>query len=304
MSFIFDFVFDTFLYFRLGNSASKPNRCIYSSIDAEDLNSTEESIDASYDQLPTINERRDTQITRVCMISDTHERHHVLQVPPCDILIHAGDILMTSRFASRDSARRKLSEFNAWLGRQPARHRLVIAGNHDLILERLTRAEVNAIFSNATYLCNDSALCEGLRVFGTPASHGESDNRAFQTESFWQRTEEAVKQLQVVQGESGDGNDSSSCGVDILITHGPCRRLAAAVKPRLMHVWGHIHACHGLRYVKSDGSSGGWWSVCAPLMGRKYTPVQLPIVIDIRHHHRRTAVTAAAVEDNLTWNRC
>ena len=45
-------------------------------------------------------------------------------------LIHAGD------FMAFGDTPREIVDFNQWLGKQPHRHKIVIAGNHDLMFER------------------------------------------------------------------------------------------------------------------------------------------------------------------------
>lgn len=94
MNVIFDNIFNTFLYFRLG-SKDNNNSCkdsLYVDIDNDNDNGTI----LQHDKLPELKEN----YYRVCVISDTHERHSSCNIPNCDILVHAGDILMTSRFIS------------------------------------------------------------------------------------------------------------------------------------------------------------------------------------------------------------
>jgi len=67
----------------------------------------------------------DDAISIVC-ISDTHNSQP--ELPDRDILIHAGDLTEGGT----------LSELQAtldWLHSQPHRHKIVIAGNHDLLLD-------------------------------------------------------------------------------------------------------------------------------------------------------------------------
>ena len=66
---------------------------------------------------------------RIVCISDTHERHEEIAVPPGDILIHAGDMTWQGE-------RKPIEDFNAWLGTLPHRHKIVVAGNHDFGLWR------------------------------------------------------------------------------------------------------------------------------------------------------------------------
>jgi len=65
---------------------------------------------------------------RIVLISDTHGLHRQLEVPSGDLLIHAGDFTFYSKPPSI------VSDFNAWLGSLPHRHKVVIPGNHEFAL--------------------------------------------------------------------------------------------------------------------------------------------------------------------------
>ena len=67
---------------------------------------------------------------RVVCIGDTHGQHGKLIVPDGEVLIRAGD------FMTFGDGPKEIVEFNQWLGRQPHRHKVVIAGNHDSMFER------------------------------------------------------------------------------------------------------------------------------------------------------------------------
>ena len=179
--------------------------------------------------------------TRIVCISDTHGQHANLGVPDGDVLIHAGD------FMAFGDTPREIVDFNQWLGKQPHRHKIVIAGNHDLMFERHPGA-ARELLSNAIYLENSGAEVAGLKIWGSPVQP-EFNNWAFNVargvaiRRYWRMVPE---------------------NTDILVTHGPpfgvldkshpstahlgCEELANAVeqiKPRL-HVFGHIHGGHGL----------------------------------------------------------
>ncbi|KAI3401124.1 hypothetical protein diail_270 [Diaporthe ilicicola] len=64
-------------------------------------------------------------ISVVC-VSDTHNSQPAL--PDGDILIHAGDLTQSGSFGETQAAL-------DWLKSQPHRHKIVIAGNHDLLLD-------------------------------------------------------------------------------------------------------------------------------------------------------------------------
>ncbi|KAH8689478.1 metallophosphoesterase domain-containing protein [Talaromyces proteolyticus] len=72
---------------------------------------------------PTI----ESPVTLVCL-SDTHNSKPA-SLPPGDILVHAGDL---SQFGTFPEIQAQLT----WLSAQPHRHKVVVAGNHDLLLDR------------------------------------------------------------------------------------------------------------------------------------------------------------------------
>jgi hypothetical protein len=245
---------------------------------------------------------------RFCLISDTHDRHHLFpQLPPCDILVHSGDILMTGRLMSRHGAIRKLTAFNEWIGQQSARWRIVVGGNHDSVLEDLDISVVRSILCNAIYLCNSEVTIMGLCIFGSPLSFGYSKNRAFQSPRFAADTVTACRAL--------------SRPVDVLVTHGRCPSIGRIVQPSLLHITGHLHRLHGVELssqpdepdeltdkghplllssaprvaplmswesLHRDNVSSGriWLKASAPIMDPRYQPSQVPIVIDFTQLQR------------------
>jgi predicted phosphodiesterase len=276
MNFVKDSAVVAFKYFRLGGSVQKPDHVMYYSLAARDqLHGAVGAVEGEEIHCNAVAQKEEGSI-RMCILSDTHERHHLFQnVPPCDILVHAGDILMTGRMISHERAIHEMNCFNKWLGKQNAAHRLVVGGNHDLVLETLGHEQSQALLTQATYLCNSSVEAMGLHIFGTPLSTGDSENRAFQAHDFAADAHEKVSQLAQAAQQ-----------VDILITHGPCNSLGHALKPRLMHVSGHVHANHGVRVARSKHAAEGeqvstWYQVAAPIMDRRYNPAQLPIVLDV-----------------------
>jgi Icc-related predicted phosphoesterase len=186
---------------------------------------------------------------KIICISDTHNLHKDLKIPDGDILIHAGDMTCVGGID-------EIKEFNQWLGTLPHRHKIVIAGNHDLYLESVP-SMANVFITNAIYL-NDSGIeIEGLKIWGSPISPNYGD-WAFNRE----RGEAIRKHWEMIPEDT-----------DILITHCPpfgildwsdyasqcehttmakkhegCKDLLEIVrqkiKPRL-HVFGHLHNAHG-----------------------------------------------------------
>ncbi|KXH60858.1 metallophosphoesterase domain-containing protein [Colletotrichum nymphaeae SA-01] len=68
----------------------------------------------------------DDTVTVVC-VSDTHNTKP--RLPPGDILVHAGDL-------TASGTRRELQAALGWIRAQPHRFKVVVAGNHDLCLDK------------------------------------------------------------------------------------------------------------------------------------------------------------------------
>ncbi|CDM31440.1 Metallophosphoesterase domain [Penicillium roqueforti FM164] len=192
-----------------------------------------------------------TKPIAVVCISDTHNTQ--TDVHDGDILIHAGDLTQSGSF-------QELQDSITWLRSLPHPTKIVIAGNHDLLLDsarddvsgRAASERAQIDWGDIIYLENEEVTiyCPNgrqLRVYGSPYScrHG---NWAFQ----YPRNQD------VWAGSVPDG-------IDVLITHGPplahldllkygCSYLLQTlwrIRPRL-HVFGHIHEGSGTELMLFD----------------------------------------------------
>ncbi|TQN69700.1 putative rhamnogalacturonate lyase C [Colletotrichum shisoi] len=218
-------------------------------------------------------------VTVVC-ISDTHNFQP--RLPPGDILVHAGDLTASG---TRGELRRALD----WLKAQPHRHKIVVAGNHDLCLDeslsssgiggrspvagrsRDEKADESAggqddddddegnplDWGDITYLNRTSTTLRlpgrprGIRVYGSPYTP-RYGAWAFQ----YPRSPDEDPWAGAVPAST-----------DVLVTHGPpkghmddprggwgCELLLRELwraRPRL-HVFGHVHCGHGRETVAFD----------------------------------------------------
>jgi predicted phosphodiesterase len=204
---------------------------------------------------------------RIVLISDTHGLHRKVKVPGGDLLIHAGDFTFDSKPPS------VVSDFNGWLGTLPHRHRVVIPGNHEFVLEEPRN---RGAISNATLLIDTGVEVEGVSIWGSPVTplyggaFGKSNPE--DRKRHWAQIPE---------------------GLDILITHGPpfaildhggseerregCPQLLEAVFRALprVHVFGHIH--HGYGTLRTSDTL----FVNASLMGEDGSLGRKPVVIDL-----------------------
>lgn len=205
---------------------------------------------------------------RIACISDTHGFHRRLDVPEAEILIHAGD------FSSLSATVEALDDFNDWLAGLPHRYKILVAGNHDKLLEtdtKLARSRLSA----AIYLEHSAVTVEGIRFWGCPVTP-VLPHMAFA----------------VPRGGAARFWDKMPADTDVLITHGPpfgvldkenilaehmgCMQLTKAVprvRPRL-HVFGHIHGGRG----REEGPNGTRFVNCAVLQGNQLHP---PIVVEL-----------------------
>jgi Icc-related predicted phosphoesterase len=176
---------------------------------------------------------------RIVCISDTHDLHRELVVPRGDLLIHAGDFTFLSQRPSM------LRDFDKWLSELPHRHKVVVPGNHDYILEEPSNRWQQ--ITHATLLVDSGLEIEGIRIWGSPVTplYGGAFGQSSPADRkrHWAQIPDDI---------------------DILITHGPpfgildgephegCPELREAVlrvKPRL-HVFGHVHAGYGISRAK------------------------------------------------------
>ena len=69
------------------------------------------------------------KVTFVCL-SDTHNRHHdlITPLPLSDVLVHTGDFTNFGTY-------QEVEDFVRWFGNQPHLVKIVVPGNHDMILD-------------------------------------------------------------------------------------------------------------------------------------------------------------------------
>ena len=113
---------------------------------------------------------------RVVTISDTHEKEIALKpedVPEGDVLVHSGDVTLKGKPNA-------FAQFREWMGQLPHKHKLVIAGNHDLRLDdtyrknkkkpkEVEQAKKEIIdVPEFKYLQEDTIEVEGYKFYGSP----------------------------------------------------------------------------------------------------------------------------------------
>ncbi|KAK0708049.1 Metallo-dependent phosphatase-like protein [Lasiosphaeris hirsuta] len=207
------------------------------------------------------------EVSIVC-ISDTHNSQP--RLPDGDVLIHAGDLTQNGSFEEIKSALN-------WLQSQPHRHKIVAAGNHDLLLDSKCdgspgRPADVAVADRARLSWGDIRYLQESSTTIVPQVP-RCGNWAFQ----YERSEDVW-------------TNTVPDGTDILVTHVPprthldllhlgCGFLLGElwrVRPRL-HVFGHIHAGRGQEqlyfdplqqaYERAVVSRGGIWNFALTVKG-------------------------------------
>jgi Icc-related predicted phosphoesterase len=173
---------------------------------------------------------------KIFALSDTHNNHYdIEEIPECDLLIHAGDV------STRGSPEELLS-FLDWFGKQKAKYKVMIPGNHDWGFEKDPELwKRKAADRGISLLIEELIEVDGLKIYGTPITPYFC-NWAFnrwpgpEIQAHWDKIQPC----------------------DILITHGPpyqildenglmqncgCNQLLdkiLEIKPKV-HIFGHIH---------------------------------------------------------------
>jgi Icc-related predicted phosphoesterase len=210
---------------------------------------------------------------KIVLIADTHEQEQSVAIPPCDLLIHAGDLTFWGEYL-------RVLKALTWLDKQPATDIVLIAGNHDWLFD--TSPEDAKTLLKGTrihYLENSGMTLNGLTFWGspiTPAFMGWAFNcdRA-DIFKYWDQIPEKT---------------------DILITHGPplgildqaaphlknseslgcydLRKYVNKINPKI-HVFGHIHGGYG--FYENDETQ----FYNASVLNEAYNVTNAPWVVEI-----------------------
>jgi Icc-related predicted phosphoesterase len=101
---------------------------------------------------------------KIVAVSDLHG--FLPDIPPCDLLLLAGDITPVRDHSIPRQAEWMDTNFRRWLEEVPARKVVGVAGNHDFIFQRASERVPRNL--RWTYLQDSATEWEGLRFWGTP----------------------------------------------------------------------------------------------------------------------------------------
>lgn len=206
----------------------------------------------------------------VVVTSDFHG-HLPADVPPCDLLLIAGDCLDGDR-----------DELERWFTRQPAEAIVGVAGNHDFIAEEDEQIVRGLPW---TYLRNEATVVHGVPVWGSPMS------LRFMDWAFMARDDELAAIWATIPDDT-----------EIVIVHGPAfgildrtsdgrhvgsvtlrERLDELPRLRLLAT-GHVHEAYGeTAFVRSAAADAADWIRCVngSFLDASYQLTNPPIEIDL-----------------------
>jgi len=218
---------------------------------------------------------------KVCCISDTHLNHASLDIPECDLLIHAGDFSFIGKMVD-------IIEMDQWFGKLKSagicKEIVAIAGNHDWTAMK-NPSWTKETFTNCIYLDEEPCEVFGYKVFGSAWSPF-FNNWAFNA----QRGKEIARHWKKIPEDT-----------EILVVHGPpygilgvnteepypkhlgpihlgCEELKKRIdqlKDLKLSVHGHIHSSHGIE------EHNGVKFVNASVLNENYEVSFKPIVIEL-----------------------
>ena len=93
-------------------------------------------------------------------LSDTHGQHKNLKsLPEADVIVHSGDFT----FAGSEE---EAYDFMNWFCNLPYKHKIFIAGNHDMCMYGADH--IDGLSRNVHYLYNNSVVIDGIKFYGIP----------------------------------------------------------------------------------------------------------------------------------------
>ncbi|KAL8648816.1 MAG: hypothetical protein Q9210_004771 [Variospora velana] len=217
------------------------------------------------------------KLINIVCISDTHGTQP--PIPPGDLLLHAGDLSQWGTFA-------EIQAQLDWLSAQPHEYKVLIAGNHDLLLDsdfQLKRPlrwkqamEASRRAPEQEHVDEELKTAKNLDWGGvvylenssTTLTFGQSDGKSARTVIIYGSPLTPEHGLSAFQHPKSQDiwTLTVPANTDILLTHGPpwghldgikksgCIYLAreiARTRPRMV-VYGHIHVGHGTEEVVYD----------------------------------------------------
>ena len=175
----------------------------------------------------------------------THTYHGLLDIPEnIDMVIHSGDATNPKNpYLSED----EMQNFIYWYSLLPIKHKVFVAGNHDVCIEKNFIKKDDFERAGIIYLENDYIEIEGIKIWGSPVTPTFGEwafmKARHKTHDLWQQIPDDTD-IVVVHGPPATildlsynrKNELEFCGDSALM-----KRLLD-INPKLC-LFGHIHNC-------------------------------------------------------------
>lgn len=210
-------------------------------------------------------------MTKIAIISDTHGSHEKVSLPAdIDIFCHCGDFT---------AGKEGWLKFLGWVSKIPCKHKIVVPGNHDRMVEKFPAMATREFEEAGVHLLIDSGIeCEGLRFWGCPWTP------EFCGWAFMAYESELKKHYAKIP-----------VSTQILLTHGPAYGILDETKfgdltgsteldERILkvnpylHCCGHIHEAYGTEIVE------GITRANVSVMNERYDLVNPVTVVEFDEH--------------------
>lgn len=204
---------------------------------------------------------------KIICIADTHNKHSDIDIPPGDIIVHAGDF-------TESGTRGEALRFLNWFSALPHKHKILVPGNHDFYFEKNREMLEEIIPSNVHCLIDEGIVLENIKFWGSPFTPGNG-RWAFNKS----RGREIRKNWDLVPEDT-----------NFLVTHTPphgildelddkrhigCEELLKRIKELKIpyHVFGHIHNDYGI--VRTSNTT----FINASSLDNKYRLINSPLTL-------------------------
>lgn len=203
---------------------------------------------------------------KIVCISDTHNKHQLINIPTGDVIIHAGDL-------TEAGTKTETLNFLSWFSSLPHIYKIFIGGNHDFYLEKHKDSLRKIIPDNIHYLNDSGIFLEKTHFWGAPHTRGNG------SWAFNKKTgDEIMENWKLIPNHT-----------NFLITHSPpfgildeldnkkhigCDRLLKRVTEinPAYHIFGHNHNDYGIErisntvFINSSSMDDGYRLINAPLV--------------------------------------
>lgn len=208
---------------------------------------------------------------RICIISDTHNKHKQLVLPDADMIVHCGD-------ATSMGYEYEIKHFFKWYSKlSQYKYKIFVSGNHEKLFEDFPSMAKDLVPDNVIYLEDSGIEIDGHYFYGSPVQ------KPFKNWAFNRPEEKLAQHWEAIPDNT-----------DVLITHGPpfgimdwsnhsksaegspslLHEVQNRIKPKF-HCFGHMHEYHGIEIINETTF------INASVLNDHYVVSYEPVLIEI-----------------------